>query len=101
MRRIVVVATLALAGCGRSEGVADKDLGSLVIAPKEKRDPIDVAKASRDTAELTRALAMPYGDVVAALGPHTYTLATANTVDEAGQNVSDLTDKTTIGIGGA
>lgn len=100
MRCFVVVATLAIAGCGRSEGVADKDLGSLVIAPKEKRDPVDVAKASRDVAELSRALSMPYGDVVTALGPHTYTLATTNTVVEGGQPVNDLSDKTTIALGG-
>ncbi|HTL31986.1 MAG TPA: hypothetical protein VL326_02610 [Kofleriaceae bacterium] len=94
----LAIASLAFAGCGRSEGVPDKDLGSLVIAPKEKRDPIDVAKASRDAGELGRALMMPYKDVVAALGPHTYSIKTTNVVEEAGKEVSNLSDTTTIGI---
>jgi hypothetical protein len=99
MRRYVLVATLALAGCGRSEGVDDKDLGSLVIAPKTTRDPIDLAKAAKDPAELGRALHTPYHDVIAALGPHTYSLSSTNKVDEAGKIVSDLSDHTVIGLG--
>jgi hypothetical protein len=93
------VATLALTACGRSEGVDDKDLGTLVIAPKDKRAPIDVAKAGRDPGELGRALMLPYKDVVAALGPNSWTLAETNTVDEAGKTVSDLSAKTTLALG--
>jgi hypothetical protein len=95
----LAVVSLAFAGCGRSEGVPDKDLGSLVIAPKEKREPIDVAKAGREPVELGRALMTPYKDVVAALGPHTYKLVTTNIVEEAGKEVSSLSDTTTIGLG--
>lgn len=95
----LAVVTLALAGCGRSSGVDDKDLGSLVIAPKDKREPIDVAKASRDPGELGRALMMPYKDVVAALGPNSWTIAETNVVDEAGKTVSDLSGKTTLALG--
>jgi hypothetical protein len=95
----IAVATLALVGCGRSEGVDDKDLRGLVIAPKEKREPIDVAKASRDPVELGRALAMPYKDVLAALGPNRWTIKTTNVVDEAGKTVSDLSDTTKLVMG--
>src|SRR6476659_2916090 len=94
----LAVAMLAFAGCGRSEGVPDKDLGSLVIAPKEKREPIDVAKAGRDPLELGRALMAPYKDVVAALGPHTYVPKTTNVGEEAGKEVDSLSDTTTIGL---
>ena len=38
---------LWLAACGRSSGVADDDLGGLVIAPKGKPDPVDVDRASQ------------------------------------------------------
>ena len=99
MRSYVLVATLALAGCGRSEGVDDKDLGSLVIAPKTTREPIDLARAAKDPAELGRALHAPYGDVIAALGPHTYSLSSTNKVEEAGKVVNDLSDHTVIALG--
>ncbi len=99
MLRAALFATLALAGCGRSPGVADEDLGQLVIAPKQKVEPINIAKAAKDPGELGRALARPYRDTVKALGPHTYTLDTATAVDEAGQRVTDLTDHTLIELG--
>ncbi|HUS30658.1 MAG TPA: hypothetical protein VMZ53_19245 [Kofleriaceae bacterium] len=95
----LAVATVALAGCGRSEGVPDKDLGSLVIAPKEKRDPIDVTKATRDPAELGRAVMLPFKDVVAALGPNRWTIKTTNIVDEAGKTVSNLAETTKLSLG--
>src|SRR5690242_4498520 len=95
----LAVATLAFAGCGRSEGVDDKDLGTLVVAPKDKRAPIDVAKATRDPGELGRALMMPYKDVVVGLGPNSWTITETNVVDEAGKSVSDLSGKTTLTLG--
>ncbi len=100
MRRAVLLATLAL-GCGRSEGVPDEKLGGLVIAPKTKDEPIDVARAAKDPKELGRALMLPYRDVVTALGPHTYTIGTITTVEEAGKKVQggELTDTTKIEIG--
>ena len=76
MRRAVMLATLAL-GCGRSEGIPDEKLGGLVIAPKQQAEAIDVGRAAKDSHELTRALALPYHDVIAAIGPHTYTISSA------------------------
>jgi hypothetical protein len=99
MRCAVVLASLALVGCGSSGGVPDEDLGQLVIAPKQKADPINVAKAAKDPAELSRALARPYRESIAALGPHTLSLNTATQVDEAGERVSDLSDHTTLELG--
>jgi hypothetical protein len=99
MRPVFLIASLALAACGSSEGIPDDKLGTLVIAPKEKHDPIDVARAARDPNELGRALKLPYRDVVAALGPHTYTFKSTNTVDEAGKRVSDLSDETRLELG--
>ncbi len=98
MRRAVLLATLAL-GCGRSEGVPDEKLGGLVIAPKTKAQPIDVARAAKDPAELGRALMLPYRDVVTALGAHTFTISTVTTIEEAGKKVNELTDTTKIEIG--
>lgn len=99
MLRTVLFASLALVGCGRSEGVPDDKLGTLVIAPKEKVAPIDVGRAARDPAELGRALAMPYGKVIAALGPHTYAIKTTTLVDEGTKRVTELSDEATIELG--
>jgi hypothetical protein len=93
-RTLVVVA--ALAACGRSQGVADRDLGGLVIAPKAKPEPIDLTKAVNDPAELGRALVLPERAVATALGPHTTAIATETTVDEGGKTVENLSDHTTI-----
>jgi len=62
MRSAVVFATLALAGCGRSHGVTDEELGGLVLAPKDKADPLSVDKAAKEPREMGRALATKYRD---------------------------------------
>ncbi|HEY5946842.1 MAG TPA: hypothetical protein VIV40_15170, partial [Kofleriaceae bacterium] len=98
MRRVLLFASLAL-GCGRSEGVPDEQLGGLVIAPKTKAEAIDVARAAKDPRELGRALTLPYRDVIAALGPHTYTIATETVVSEGGKQVNTLSDTTKIELG--
>jgi hypothetical protein len=98
--RSTLLASLALASaCGRSEGIPDDQLGTLVIAPKEKHAAINVARATKDPAELGRALATPYRDIVTALGPHTYTFKSTNWVDENGKRVSELTDTTKLELG--
>jgi hypothetical protein len=96
---LAVVALAACGACGRSQGVADRDLGGLVIAPKVKSDPIDVARAAKDPAELGRALALPEHTAWAALGPHTVAISTATEVDEGSAKVSDLSDHTSIELG--
>jgi hypothetical protein len=98
MRRALLFAILAL-GCGRSEGIPDEKLGGLVLAPKQKEEPIDVARAAKDPRELGRALSLPHSEVVAALGPHTWIISTATTVDEGGKQVDELTDTTKIELG--
>ena len=99
MRRPLLFASLALVACGRSEGVPDEQLGGLVIAPKTKSAPIDVARAAKDPRELGRALSLPYGDVITALGPHTYSITTSTVVDEGGKKVNELSDQTKIELG--
>ncbi len=98
MRRVLLFASLAL-GCGRSEGVPDEQLGGLVIAPKTQAAAIDVARATKDPRELGRALSLPYRDVIAALGPHTFEIKTSTTVEEGGKQVNDLSDQTKIELG--
>jgi hypothetical protein len=99
-----LVATLAtvfapLGACGKSPGVKDEELGNLVIAPKEGSTPINVDKAAKDPAELSRALARPYRELIAKVGPHTYSINSETVVDEAGKNVETLSDHTTIELG--
>lgn len=102
MSRFAIVA-LCLAACGRSEGVADRDLPGLVVEARKADPPLDVAAAAKDPAELGRAMAKPYRAVLAAIGPHAVAINTTITVEEAGKPISDLSDHAQIenGDGGA
>jgi hypothetical protein len=97
MIRAVLAATLALAACGRSQGVEDRDLGGLVVAPKAEDKPVELDRAAKDPAELGRALAKAHHTW--GLGPHTLSISTATTVEEGGKAVDDLSDHTTIELG--
>jgi len=88
---------LALAACGRGQGVEDRDLGGLVVAPRTQEAPIVLDRAVKDPAELGRALAEPHH--AWGLGPHTVAIATATTVEEGGKPVEDLSDHTTLELG--
>jgi hypothetical protein len=90
---LLLAATLA---CGRSSEVPDKQLGDLVVEPKQADTKIDVARAADEPAELARAFARPYGKLLAELGPHTVSIKTSTIVEEAGKPVSQLTDETTL-----
>jgi hypothetical protein len=97
MIRAVLAATLALTACGRSQGVEDRDLGGLVVAPKTEDKPIEVDRAAKDPAELGRALKRAHH--AWGLPPHTLSISTATTVEEGGKVVDDLSDHTTIELG--
>jgi hypothetical protein len=96
---VALVVASGLAACGRSQGVADRDLGGLVIAPRTKPEPIDVRRAAKDPAELGRALALPEHEIAAVLGAHTMSLSTETIVDEAGKRVEQLSDHASIELG--
>ncbi|MBL0220431.1 MAG: hypothetical protein IPQ07_41995 [Myxococcales bacterium] len=87
--------------CGRAEGVADQELGNLVVDTKVAEKPIDLDAAAKDPAELSRALMRPYRSIVAALPAHTLTLASKTTVEEAGKITDDLGESTVIQLGDA
>lgn len=102
MPRAVLVATLAVlacGACGRSQGVEDRDLGGLVVAPKAEDRPIQLDRAVKDPAELARALALSHRQIAAALGAHTVAISTATTVVEGSTSVEDLSDHTTVELG--
>src|SRR6267143_1221318 len=94
-----LVSILLLAACGRSQGVADQDLGGLVIAPKAAALAIDLDRAVKDPGELGRALMLPEHVVAGALGVHVVAISTATVVSENGTQVSSLDDHTTIELG--
>jgi hypothetical protein len=98
--RFAIVA-LCLTACGRSEGVADRDLPGLVVEARRADPPLDVAAAAKDPAELGRAMAKPYRAVLAAIGPHAMAINTTITVEEAGKPISDLSDHAQIENGDA
>lgn len=93
------LALLGAAACGRSQGVPDQDLGGLVVETTKPEPPIKVERAAKEPPELGRALMQPYRKVVEALGPHTVSISTVTSVEEAGKPVSELTDRTTIQLG--
>ena len=96
---LCLAALAAGAACGRSSGVPDEQLGDLVLDRRGQEAPIDVERAAKDPAELGRALAQPYGGVIAALGPHTVKIALTNTVVEDGKQLSALEEQTLIELG--
>jgi hypothetical protein len=98
MIRFAVLAICA-AACGRSQGVSDQELPGLVVEARKAEPPLDVELATRDPAELGRALARPYRAMLAALGPHSVAVNTATTVEEAGKPVSELSDHAQIDNG--
>jgi hypothetical protein len=104
MLRVYLAALLTLGSvvaCGRSQGVPDEELGELVAEPRQPDSKILLDRAAKDPVELGRALALPYRKVLEAIGPHTVSIATLTTVEEAGKPVSTLGDKTKIEIGDA
>jgi hypothetical protein len=100
MLRFAILAVCA-AGCSRAEGLSDQDLPGLVVEAQRPEPPIDVERATRDPAELGRALGRPYRVMLAALGPHSASVNSTMTVDEAGQQLSDLSDHAQIDNGDA
>jgi len=77
-----------LVSCGRSQGIPDRDLGGLVIAPA-KPGKIDVDAAAKDPAALGTALALPEHAITSALGVHTTTIAMATHVTENSKPVEN------------
>jgi hypothetical protein len=98
MRSVAVV--VAIAACGRSSGVPDRDLGGLVVAPA-KPGKVDVDRAAKDPDALGAALALPEHAIETALGPHATQIAMATHVTENAKAVEDLDDTTTIELGGS
>ena len=93
------LALALLAACGRSQGVPDQDLGNLVIAPKQVEAKLDVDRAAKDPAELTRALARPYRAAIAALGPHTLIATMTTAVSDGGAPTQELSEKYVLELG--
>jgi hypothetical protein len=95
-----VVFAVAVAACGRSSGVPDRDLGGLVVAPP-KPGKVDVDRAVKDPDALGAALTLPEHAIDTALGPHLTQIAMATHVTENAKPVEDLDDTTTIELGGS
>ena len=83
----------ALAACGSGEGRPDEELSGLVHEPKRPAETVDVARATRDLAELTRAAAQNHARVGALLGPHTVTGKSHTEVHEKGAVVEVIEDE--------
>src|SRR2546430_13338080 len=99
MRRAVPL--VLVVACGHGGGMPDEDLGGLVISPKEAPEAIDVDRATKDPAELGRALALRERDVIAAIGMHVLATNSDVSVTEGGKVVSDLGDHATLELGKA
>jgi hypothetical protein len=99
VHRLAILTLGSAIACGRAKGVPDQDLGGLVVEAKQPDHKVVVERAVKEPAELTRALMQPHRQVLAALGPHTVTISTRTTVEEAGAQVSELGDRTSLQIG--
>lgn len=99
MIRSLALAALAVAACGRSQGVKDQDLGGLVVADKAEDKPIDVDRATKDPDELGRALMRPFRAELVAMGPHAVSTKTRMVVEENGVVTDDLSDQATLEVG--
>jgi hypothetical protein len=97
LRRVCLAALLCVA-CERNHGVADQELGGLVVAQDTAPAAIDVDRAAKEPDELGRALMRPFRGE-AALGPHGAAVATHTTVTENGAQVSDLADSAQLDCG--
>src|SRR6188474_2051821 len=87
---------LAAAACGRSQSMTDRDLPGLVVEVQKTEAAIDLDAAAREPAELGRLLARPYRAMLTALGPHSAAVNTSTAVEEAGKQVSELSDHAQI-----
>src|SRR5688500_15050982 len=96
--RAASLALCAVAACGRSQGVPDEELGGLVIEAKPLQPALDPSRAAKDRGEMRRALSRPHRAVVAAIGPHPVTIASATQLMEATAKVSDFSDRATIEV---
>lgn len=88
----------ALLACGRDQGVSDDRLAGLVSEAKPPTK-IDVIQAAKDPAELDRAMASGHDAVLAALGPHRWSIETRTVVEEGGKPTDDLADKSVLELG--
>jgi hypothetical protein len=96
--RVALALFLLAAACGRDQGVSDEQLKGLVVEDKAPA-PIDVDAATKDPAELSRAMAATHAAVSTALGAHAWSIETHTIVEEGGKPVSDLADKTVLELG--
>lgn len=93
--RVILAACLA-ASCGRSQGIADRDLGGLVVAEQRATPTIDLDRAGTDPEVLGTALMRPYRETFAALGAHSVSIAMTTRVSEGDKVVSELDEKTLL-----
>lgn len=93
--RAALAACLAVS-CGRSQGVADRDLGGLVVAEKGVPPKIDLDRVGTDPDALGIALTRPHHDTFAALGAHSVSIVMTTRVSESGNVVSELDEKTLL-----
>ncbi len=99
MSRVAIACLAVGLGCGRAQGVDDKDLGNLVVAPAVSTEAIVVTRAATEPAELSRAMMQPYGAVSAALGAHRTEMTVVTRVEEAAQVTTDMTETTVLELG--
>ncbi len=100
----IAVASLSMwaaVACGRAQGVADQELGNLVVDTRVAEKPIDLDAAGKDPAELGRALMRPYRSIIGALPVHSIVIASKTTVEEAGKITDDLGETGVIQLGDA
>jgi hypothetical protein len=88
-------AALALAGCGKGDRPARRELEGLVTSASEVPRAINVATLT-DAAELQRAAALSHAAAAAALGPHVTEVRNTTTLAEVGGSAEPPLEITTV-----
>jgi len=92
----MIGAVAAVIGCGSGSSRSDEDLGGLVKRRKAAIEPVDVAAAATDSAELQRALMQPHSRIASALGAHTFRGSSKVQITAGDEIVRSLADETAI-----
>lgn len=92
----VIGAVAVPIGCGSGSSRSDEDLGGLVKRRKVAVEPVEVAVAATDPAELRRALMQPHSRIAQGLGAHSFRGTSKVRVTANDEVVRALDDETAI-----
>ncbi|MBP9086102.1 MAG: hypothetical protein KBG15_08285 [Kofleriaceae bacterium] len=98
---IALLLSGGVSACRRNNGVPDKKLGGLVVAPVLAEKPISLDAAAKSSAELLRVVSQPLTAGKGALPSHRVVMTNSNIVEEASKLIEKLDEQTAIEVADA